>query len=564
MLGMTCRILLSAVLISTVAGQDAASKGHVDGVVVNQATGEPLRKATVTLQGSAPGQTQEPRSYAAVSDPEGRFAVDQIDPGRYTLTADRPGFLNATYHADGAAAITIATGQSVTGIRFALTPQGVIAGRVTDEDGDAITEVQIQVHRWSSVTGVRRLNAMGIGPMVDDQGNFRLANLNPGKYVLSATNERKQRIFNSRSSAPVYVTTYYPSAIEASEAASITVAAGAEVRGIEIRLRKERVFQVSGKLVDARTGEPVNIPLGWLHSGSEAARDYAVARNGVFNFADRLPGGYLIVPGPNTITNEQNYSAKGHSLRYPVTITDHDIRDLVVPVGPGVALAGTIFDETGVPVSQMFAPRQAPSANSASAIARHPNVRLQALDNVFGYQPPAIQSKDDGSFEVRDLAMDRYHITVDGYPSGSYVKSIRLGSQEVKNGIVDLTAGGGALQIVVSSKAADISGTVHNDKGDPVADVTLTVFPASVDSNSAMNLSRADQNGHFKAVGLTPGEYRIIAWEEMDFNQINDPDFRALFDDFATTVKVGENSHEIADVKMVTREAMQAAMSKLN
>jgi len=54
----------------------------VKGIVSNAVTGEPLRKAYVRL-GSDP-------NYASVSNDQGRFSIEKIEPGAYSLEAERP------------------------------------------------------------------------------------------------------------------------------------------------------------------------------------------------------------------------------------------------------------------------------------------------------------------------------------------------------------------------------------------------------------------------------------------------------------------------------------------
>src|SRR5690349_15459216 len=118
-------------------------KGKVDGLVVNQVTGTPLAKATVTLVGNmarpmtgASGQRMGPNSYNAVTDRNGRFVVDQVEPGRYSVSAEHPGFVRTNNIGNAAASLVVGAGQSSTGLRLVLIPKGAISGRVTDEDGD--------------------------------------------------------------------------------------------------------------------------------------------------------------------------------------------------------------------------------------------------------------------------------------------------------------------------------------------------------------------------------------------------------------------------------------------
>jgi hypothetical protein len=79
---------------------------------------------------------------------------------------------------------------------------------------------------------------------------------------------------------------------------------------------------------------------------------------------------------------------------------------------------------------------------------------------------------------------------------------MRFGGQDVTRAPLDLTAGGGgSLEVVLSAKAADLSGSVLNEKGEPVQGVPVTLWPKIPDRGNATNgikSANTDQNGSFK------------------------------------------------------------------
>ena len=71
----------------------------IEGRVLNALTGEPLKKVTLSLR-NLDGLPGMPRPlYSTVSGPDGRFAMKEIEPGSYLLSAERAGFLRASYGA---------------------------------------------------------------------------------------------------------------------------------------------------------------------------------------------------------------------------------------------------------------------------------------------------------------------------------------------------------------------------------------------------------------------------------------------------------------------------------
>jgi hypothetical protein len=78
----------------------AQQPANFDGVVINSATHEPIRKAAVLLR-SRDGD--KGISYAAETDTNGKFTIRNMAPGAYWATANRLGFFAEAAGAPGAA-----------------------------------------------------------------------------------------------------------------------------------------------------------------------------------------------------------------------------------------------------------------------------------------------------------------------------------------------------------------------------------------------------------------------------------------------------------------------------
>ncbi len=190
------RALILAGLLSTAAL--AQQPARVSGRVVNP-SGDPVRRATVKLQGSA--------SYTQTTQENGAFTIENVAPGRYTLTAQRSGFSSQKYgatvplirdcpNADAATLnpvatanlqqcaaaapgtnLSLAAGQELKDLVIQMTPQGSISGRLTNQDGDAVPNWQVQASKVSYEGGKRKIQTSGFGARTDPDGNFAIANL---------------------------------------------------------------------------------------------------------------------------------------------------------------------------------------------------------------------------------------------------------------------------------------------------------------------------------------------------------------------------------------------------
>src|SRR5579872_3637461 len=146
--------LLTAARVFAQAPQSANQKARIEGQIVTIA-GEPLKKAAVRLQGNSGAQANGgagpsmPTAYTAQSDAAGNFVIEDVEPGRYTLSADHAGYVRGAYgpRANASTPVVLSAGQSMTGLSIKLTPEGTISGKITDEDGDPVARAQVMIYQ---------------------------------------------------------------------------------------------------------------------------------------------------------------------------------------------------------------------------------------------------------------------------------------------------------------------------------------------------------------------------------------------------------------------------------
>ena len=188
------RILaLSAALLPCLAQTPAGTQ--IDGIVVDTITGAPVRRAVIQLRISGGGPANLPSienaDYAAVTGPDGTFHFEQIPPGAYSLSYSRSGYLMPRA-ASGYSPRTVraAAGQAVKGLRYGLIPQAIVSGRVLDDEGDPVEGVQVSLLAFRYSGGVRHLDRLSEAGTTNDRGEYRIAHVPAGKYLLQASLDR--------------------------------------------------------------------------------------------------------------------------------------------------------------------------------------------------------------------------------------------------------------------------------------------------------------------------------------------------------------------------------------
>jgi hypothetical protein len=263
-------ITLACSVVAQQPAADAAKGAVITGQAVNSKTGEPVRRVSLTLRpmGSASGGGMmgpgAAAPYAATTDAEGKYRIEKIEPGTYMLFAERQGFVRQQYGGPSTGMglgtpLQIAAGQELKEINLKLIPHAVITGRVLDEEGEPVARVQVQAMRRRYMQGKAQLMPTG-GGMTNDVGEFRLADLAPGRYWVSAMSQGRMRMSmegpaRNPDNKPEedYVLTYFPSTADQSGARALDLEAGQQLPGIDIHLQKGAVYRVRGKVVAMRT-----------------------------------------------------------------------------------------------------------------------------------------------------------------------------------------------------------------------------------------------------------------------------------------------------------------------
>ncbi|MES1262470.1 MAG: carboxypeptidase-like regulatory domain-containing protein, partial [Acidobacteriota bacterium] len=181
---LACLLALSVFLVAQPppARLPVTSDCSLDGSVVNAATGEPVARARVMLMGPR-GQT------GVTADNAGRWSFSNAACGQTQILAMKPGFLQGSFGQPrlGAAfrPVILAGGEALHDLKIQLTPQAVVTGKAVDDQGDPMMGVQISALAPRVMEG-RRAFQPGVMVTTNDLGEYRLAGLQPGKYILCA------------------------------------------------------------------------------------------------------------------------------------------------------------------------------------------------------------------------------------------------------------------------------------------------------------------------------------------------------------------------------------------
>jgi hypothetical protein len=523
------------------ADQNTAS---VEGAVVNSVTGEPVLRAHVTVGGFARGKQQ---SYGAMTTAEGKFSITGLPGGNYYLQASRLGFI---LEQRGPNQLLLKPGDHKDDAILKLTPTGSIAGTVVDAEGEPVENCTVFAESQRG----------GQASQSDAQGRFRIGGLMPGKYRIKATPGEEQTPPEIRTDGTLevhYGETYYPSALDETGGAKVSVDAGTEAAGNEIRLVRTPIVRVSGKVTGIPQGaENVNLIVQKKpDNGRGFGFGFSFARNSGWSGGAQVKKDgtfalWRLVPGPYRITAQWNSPTGQMAASAPVdvVVSDSNIDGIELRMMAAADLKGQMEYESD------DAKPAAPADQTQPARRAVPQVNLQGIDGTNGGASGRIDSA--GAFSLEKVVPGRYQVMM-WNGGGGYIKSMRLGTTEIAGDLLDLSNGaaGGVLTLVVSTQYGSVSGAVQTD-GAATAGRRVLLLPDSEDAGGRTRLQFGNigADGSYSFNSVVPGTYKLAVIAQDDINPIlQGGDEWDAYASVTETVTIHAGEKATQDLKVLTR-----------
>lgn len=512
----------------------AEQKASIEGKVVDALLGKPIKDATLLLVRSTGVGT--PATVKAEED--GHFKFKDLDAGSYVLIGDHPRYARQAYGSRngllGGTPLTIATGQQMKELSFALSPSAVASGRVLDEEGEPLPKVMVAALKGMYSRGKRQFLPLGTAT-TNDLGEYRLANLAAGRYTIMAFQLGMGPAAAAKPAEgdSTYVPTYYPNGIDAASAAPVEITAGRDVGGLDVRMAKAKAVRVAGQVSGGTKDQKITVrimPKGAGFMSMLTGQNAPVKMpEGTFEFKSIVPGSY-------TIRASDPSGMKPLGIGVPLEVGKRAIENLTVDVTPSGDLSGTLL-----------------MAGDVKAPLNSVKVMLEQVDG-FTMVPPNVTAAEDGTFIFKDLPADKYLVRVLNAPANAYVEHARLGTQEIPD--EGMALGGvnpGKIEVKLNPGGASVDGVVNGKDDNPMSGITVALIPSS-HRYMLYQSALTDQRGAFSFKGITPGEYKVIAFEDIEPNAFQDPEYVKPYERKGESLSLKENERKAVTLKAAPRE----------
>ena len=524
--------------------------GAIRGQVFAADQNAPLRRARVRLSSPEMQLTR-----MATTDAEGRFEFKKLPAGHFNLNASKGSYMALDYGQrrpfERGKPVELGQGQVLEKVNFTLPRGGVIMGRVTDDFGDPVADVQVTAMRLEYSDGRRRPSPVGRIATTNDIGAYRLYGLPPGDFYVGTVFSMGGGMMGGADSEEgfVYAPTYYPGTASVTDAARVALKLGQERSNIDLVLVSSRTASVSGTAVNSKgfpaVGATVSITQtvrssgtsgGVMMSRSSSGSGASVQADGSFKITGLAPGEYeLALSANNPETGEEEAAG------LPVTMNGTDITGVSLVLTAGATLRGSIVFEGGEP---NFAPRVLRAMGSTPG-------GMPGVFRMSAYRSTTV--RDDWSVEVKGLEGQRV-MRLTGLPPDWTLKGVSLDGRDICDTPYDFRDDVQGAQFVVTNIVSRVVGTVADARGETAREYTVLIFaddPARWTPLSRYRtITRPDQNGEFKAEKLPPGNYLAIALDYLDESDASDPEFLGRVRDHATRFSLGDGETKALALKL--------------
>jgi len=420
------------------------------------------------------------------TDADGNYDINGLNTGTYRVRFRDPVGTYATEFYNNApdilsgTNITSTAGTSTPNINAQLAYAGNITGTVTDTAGNPLEGIQVAAYRHNGSNWVW-INANS----TNSAGNYDIGDLKAGTYRL-----------RFRDNSGTYAVEYYNDVPDIDSGMDITVTLGTPTTGIDAQL--VLAAHITGTVTNSAGTPSMGIEVSayrwngsswvWLNFVStDADGNYDVGglSTGTYHVRFRDPSGTYVSEFYDNVAD----IISGTDIALTAGTTTPDINAQLAYAGN---ITGTVTDSSGNPLAGI-------------------SVLVYRWNGTEWKWANSGMTDAAGNYDVGDLNTGTYRVRFKDMSSWIYALEYYNDVLDLNNATdIAVTVGSPTTGIDAQlALAGNISGTVTDSAGNPLAGIEVWANRWNGSSWSPLNLATTDAAGYYEIKILADGNYRI-------------------------------------------------------
>jgi hypothetical protein len=335
-----------------------------------------------------------------------------------------------------------------------------------------------------------------------------------------------------------FAPTYFPGTADFSGARRVSVSVGQTVSDINMLLVPVRLARVSGYAVDA-SGKPLERQFIVTATprqpiGSAANISSRGGEAGSFAIAGLAPGEYALTVAP------RGGNSQGEFLSTQITVDGTDLENVRIAGIRRTTVTGRLVMGRTANAGPMPAAVQvsfAPLDPSDSSVIGNGNAKVEP-DLTFRL------TINPGAWRVTAAS------------GGWMVESIRHRGTDITESGLEIRPGDDidGLEIELTNRVTRLSGLVTDERGIAAKESMIEVFsvdPSKWTIEGDTRTLRTGQDGRYSMAAIRPGEYYVVALDDIEPGDASNPELLEHIRSHATKVTIGEGETKTLDLPLV-------------
>lgn len=526
---MSCKFALVLCAFGTVLAAQPTLEGTVTDALRHSGI------AGVQVRLTSPNHEEHETS----TDEAGRFSFDNLPVDAYTVILRKEGYIPADGSDEMPGRLPVVR-PGTERVSLEMLALSELRGRVLHSDGTPAEGVELLLDRANFT---QRTTLSGV------DGAFVFPDLRPGSYYVLA---RPKTASPGKDSARE-AATYYPEALDLSQAQEVIIGSSGTVSGIDIHLRNNTLYQLNGVVVN-NSGERVKATVelrrkvssgsaAWLllsrgtfaagggetisiYAPPDSTEPYASTAGDDGRFSFFVPAGEWVIHARAEISDNRQMVGD-----LTVVVPAEQQESLQIPLEDTFDLRG-IAEAEGERNGQWFVPgpilrpveAELPLVSAFGGTA----LNLSAGADLGGerQKPILFTNVRAGSYTVQPSAA--------ALMTGLYLVGFSVGGQNAMGRTFYLSATATDLRAVFRRAKGGLQG--RTEKGEPA---TVLIIPES-DSPTGIICIDSPKERPFSVPPLAPGNYIVVAVDKMDPLRFADRSVRAALLTLGTRIKIDD------------------------